>query len=113
MLIVQYVIGRQYQHQFVTTFGDQLQGGHGHGRCGVAAEGLEQQHLCLQVDLLQLLEDDEAVLLVGHQHWRLHALDGEALQGLLEQCLLTSQGEELLGIQLARKRPESRAAATG
>src|SRR5690606_32061054 len=73
----------------------------------------EQQHLRLLADLLQLLEHDETVLLIGHQYWRLHALDGQALQGLLEQRLLTGQGEELLGLQLARKRPESRAAATG
>src|SRR5690606_8274026 len=57
--------------------------------------------------------EDEAVFLVAHHQRRLHAFEGQALEGLLEQRVLAGQGQELLGIQLAGKGPESRAATTG
>ena len=47
------------------------------------------------------------------QQRRLHAVEGQALDGLLEQGVVAGKGEELLGVLLAGKRPESRAAATG
>ncbi|MNO96126.1 hypothetical protein D3C76_877880 [compost metagenome] len=107
------MVGGKHQQQFVAAFGDQFHGGDGHGRRSIAAEGFEQDRLGLQVQLFELFLDDEAVLLVAHHHRRLHAFEGEAREGLLEQRVLAGQGEELLGILLAGKRPESRAAATG
>jgi hypothetical protein len=57
--------------------------------------------------LLELLVDDKAVFLVAHQHRRLHAVEAQALEGLLEQRVAAGEGEELLGIVLTRQRPES------
>ncbi|MNZ48029.1 hypothetical protein D3C78_657630 [compost metagenome] len=110
LLVAQHMVGRKDQHQLVTAFGHQLHGGDGHRRRGIAAEGLQQHGLGLQADAVQLLLDDEAVILVGHQYGRLHAFEAQALQGLLEQGLVAGEGEELLGILFARKRPEARAA---
>ncbi|MNN82616.1 hypothetical protein D3C81_1995660 [compost metagenome] len=101
------MVSRQYQHQFVATVGQQLQGGHGHGRRGIAAEGFEQCRVPLDADPLQLLVDDKAVLKVAHDQRALHTFEVQALQGLLEQRKLAGQGEELLGILLARKRPQA------
>ena len=107
------MVGGKDQQQFVAAFGDQFHRGDGHRRRRVAAEGFEQDRLARQVLRLQLFLDDEAVLLVAHQQRRLHAVEGQALDGLLEQGVVAGEGEELLGVLLAGKRPESRAAATG
>lgn len=50
-------------------------------------------------------------VLQGFTTGYLHALEAQALQGLLEQRVFAGKGEELLGIQLARPGPEARAAA--
>ncbi|CRS25503.1 hypothetical protein PAERUG_P48_London_17_VIM_2_01_13_06314 [Pseudomonas aeruginosa] len=112
-LVLDHVVGGKDQQQFVAAFGDQFHRGDGHRRRRVAAEGFEEDRLARQVLCLQLFLDDEAVLLVAHQQRRLHAVEGQALDGLLEQGVVAGEGEELLGVLLAGKRPESRAAATG
>ena len=48
-------------------------------------KGFEEDRLARQVLCLQLFLDDEAVLLVAHQQRCLHAVEGQALDGLLEQ----------------------------
>ncbi|MCY1294388.1 hypothetical protein D9M70_436800 [compost metagenome] len=105
--VADHMVGGQHQQQVVAPLGEHLQRRQGHRRRGVAPERLEQQRLGGDADGRQLLVDDEAVLLVAHHDGLLHALERQALQGLLEQRLLADQGEELLGIELARQRPQA------
>lgn len=106
-LVFQHVVGRQHQHQFVTTFVDQHHRSQRHRRRGVAAERLHQDALAFKVTVGQLLVDDEAVILVADHDRRVHAFEHQALQGLLEQCVFTGQGEELFRELLTRKRPKT------
>ncbi|MCY1288046.1 hypothetical protein D9M70_370650 [compost metagenome] len=106
------MVGREHQQQLVAAFVDQLHRRHRHRRRGVAAEGLEQDGLGRQFQRVELFLDDEAVVLVAHHQRRLHAVERQALEGLLEQGLFAGEGEELLGKLLARKRPEAGAATT-
>ena len=66
----------------------------------------------------QLLGGDEAVFLIAHDQRR--RLDGQrpgeagqAARGGLEHGLVAHQGEELLGVLLARQGPQARAGAAG
>ncbi|MNT12552.1 hypothetical protein D3C72_1474830 [compost metagenome] len=111
-LVFQYVVGRQYQHQFVTAFIDQHHRGQRHGRRGVAAERFHEDALAFQIAIGQLLVDDEAVILVADHDRGVHAFEHQALEGLLEQGVFAGQGEELLRELLTRKRPETRTATT-
>ena len=95
------MIGRQNQKQLVTASGEQVHGGDGHGRCGVAAERLQQNGLRLVADSGKLLADDEAMFFVAHHDGLADALDGQAAERLLKQGLTAGEGQELLGIQLA------------
>ncbi|MNO61273.1 hypothetical protein D3C76_519170 [compost metagenome] len=112
-LVVDDVVGGQHQHQLVTAFADQFHGGDGHGRCGIAAEGFHQNALGLQLQVGQLLVDDEAVVLVADHDGRVHPIEYQAGEGLLEQGVFAGQGQELLGELLARQRPQTRTATTG
>src|SRR5690606_29209116 len=72
----------------------------------------EQHALGGDADLAELLIDDEAVLDIAHHQRLLHAVEAQALQRLLEQRKLAGQGQELLGVHLARQGPEARTATT-
>ena len=80
------------QHRVVAAF-ERLQGGQGQRRRGVAARGLEQDRGRVEPDLAQLVEHQEAVLLVADDQRR-RDVDarrrqaGQALRGLLEQALV-------------------------
>ncbi len=100
--VVDDVVGRQHQQQFVTPGLEQRQRSNGHGRRGVAAEGFQQDGLGLPADARQLVGDDEAVGFVADHHRRLEPFEGQALHGLLEQGVLTDQGEKLFRVLLAR-----------
>lgn len=106
-LVIQHVVGGQHQHQFVAAFVDQHHRRQGHGRRGIAAERLHQDALGFQFAGSQLLVDDKAVVLVAHHDGRVHAVEHQALQGLLEQGVLAGQGQELLGKLFTRKRPKT------
>ncbi len=106
-LVFEHVVGRQHQHQLVATFVEQHHRGQRHGRCGVAPEGLHEDALGLQLAVAQLLVDDETVVLVADHDRCVHAIEHQALEGLLEQRVFTGQGEELLGELFTRKRPET------
>ncbi|MND79398.1 hypothetical protein D3C80_711370 [compost metagenome] len=110
LLVFQHMIGGEHQQQFVAAVVDQLQGGDAHRRCGIAAEGFEQDRLGGEAQFGELILDDEAVVLVADQQRRLHAFERQALERLLEQRVLAGEDEELLGELPARKRPEPRAA---
>ncbi|MNZ56486.1 hypothetical protein D3C78_744330 [compost metagenome] len=112
LLVVDHVVGRQHQHQVIAPLVDQLHGGHGHRRGRVAAEGFHQDALGLQFQRRELFLDDELVVLVADHDRGVHAFEHQALEGLLEQRVLTGQGEELLGELLARQRPQTRTATT-
>ncbi|MNF83359.1 hypothetical protein D3C84_656820 [compost metagenome] len=101
------MVGRQHQHQFVTTFIDQHHRRQRYRRCGVAPEGFHEDALGLQIAVAQLLVDDEAMVLVADHDRGVHAFEHQALQGLLEQGVFTGQGQELLGELFARKRPKT------
>ncbi|MNO96127.1 hypothetical protein D3C76_877890 [compost metagenome] len=109
-LVVEHVVGGEHQQQLVAAFGDQLHGGDGHRRRGIAAEGFEQDRLGGELQFGELILDDEAVVLVADQQGRLHAFERQALEGLLEQRVLAGEDEELLGELSARERPEPGAA---
>ncbi|MNG13604.1 hypothetical protein D3C84_972920 [compost metagenome] len=106
-LVFQHVVGRQDQHQFVTTFVDQHHRGQGHGRRGVAAERFHQDALGFQLTVAQLLVDDEAVVFVADHDRGVHAFEHQAFQGLLEQRVFAGQGEELFRKLLTGKRPKT------
>ncbi|MCY1428751.1 hypothetical protein D9M71_446480 [compost metagenome] len=110
LLVFQHMIGGEHQQQFVAAVVDQLQGGDAHRRCGIAAEGFEQDRLGGELQFGELILDDEAVVLVADQQGRLHAFERQALEGLLEQRVLAGEDEELLGELSARERPEPGAA---
>ena len=93
------------------------QRGQGERRRGVAADRLEHDLRRTYADLAQLFGDDEAVLFVGNdQRARVDLAAGEILQpqrGLLQQRALAGERQELLGIALARGRPQTRAGDAG
>ncbi|MNV73973.1 hypothetical protein D3C71_1671550 [compost metagenome] len=106
------MVGGQHQHQLVAAFVDQLHGGHRHGWRGVATERLHQDGLGFELQGAELLLDDELVVLVADHDGRVHAIERQALDGLLEQRVFTGQGQELFGELLARQRPQTRTATT-
>ncbi len=55
----------------------------------------------------QLLVDDEPMVFVADHDWGVHAIEYQALQGLLEQRVLAGQGQELFRKLFARKRPKT------
>ncbi len=112
--VLDHVIGGQHQHQVVLAVSDQLHGSDGHGRRGVATEGLHDQRLRLALDGLELLFHQVTVFGVADDDGAIDAaLAAQAIDGLLEHGLFAGQGQELLGVKLAREGPESRAATTG
>ncbi len=89
-------------------------------RRGVAPDRLEQHARRLDADLAQLVDDREAMLLVGDDARRAHleAVLGQrrqALRRLLEQRALAADAERevLLRMQGTAERPEPGAAAAG
>ena len=65
--IPNHVVGGEHQQQGIVAPGGGLQGGHGHGGCGVAAHGLQQDGGGVSADLSHLLGHDEAVVFVADQ----------------------------------------------
>ena len=108
------VVGRLDQHQRVGVARQQPQGGGGDRGTGVARLGLEQDGLRLDADLLQLVVDQEAVILVADEkRCREADVDQSARHGVLQHRALRRQFQELLGIGRTRQRPQARARATG
>jgi len=106
-LVVDHMVGGQHQHQLVAAFVDQHHRGQRHGRRGVAAEGLHQDALAFELTGAQLLVDDETVVFVADHDRRVHAVEHQAFQGLLEQRVLAGQGQELFGELFTGKRPKT------
>ena len=95
------VVGSEHQQQRVIARGHGLEGGNGHGRCGVAAHGLQQDRRGIHADLAHLLGHDEAVVFVADQQRRLEICNSlQTLLGLLQQGLfaLAREGPVLLRV---------------
>ena len=108
------MIGRQHQQQRFGIPARGIQCRDGHRRRRVAAGGLQQDAGRFAADLAQLFGHQEAVLLVAHDQRRgqlRHAHQSE--QGVLQQGVLGTQGQALLGQLLARQGPEPGARASG
>jgi len=65
--VADHVVGGEHQQQRIVAAGGNLQGGDGHGGCGIAAHRLQQDAGRLHADLAHLLGHDEAVVLVADQ----------------------------------------------
>ena len=99
--IANHMVGGEHQQQGVGAAGGGLQGGHRHGRGGVAAARFEQDRRRLGADLAHLLGHDEAVVLVADQQGRRQMRQPlQPLLGLLQQggVAVAGQGPVLLGI---------------
>ncbi len=109
--IADHMIGRQHQQQRVVASGERRER---NGRRGVAADGFQHDCLRRHVDLAQLLGDREAMRLVADHDRRLKFGEPDHAQcRLLQHRARTRQRQELLGVQLARQRPEAGSGAAG
>ena len=108
------VIGGHDHHHRVGILFEQVQGGDGERRCGVASFGFEQDGAGLEADALDLLGHQEAMFLVADEH-RGPGMGqlGEAQGGFLQQGAVAEQGQQGLGIMLAGQGPQSAACPTG
>ncbi len=108
-----HVIGRQHQQYRICRVGVVRAG----RKCGVrrkrnggsrvAAEGLEHRRTRLDIELAQLLGHEKPMGIVADDDRRRGAEAIQTQRGLLEHRALADQGEELLGIKLARQRPQT------
>ena len=108
------MVRRLDEHQRIGIARQKPHGGGGDRRTGVAGERLEQDGLRLDADLLQLVVDQEAVILVAHQQ-RCGEADvvQSARRRVLQHRPLGRELEELLGIRRARQWPQTRSGAAG
>jgi hypothetical protein len=100
-----------------------LEGGELQRRRGVASERLEEHAGRRDADVAELLDDREAMLLVGDDAGRVHVDAGVGDRGgaarrLLEQRLVVcaaadTEREVLLRVERAAERPQAGAAAAG
>jgi hypothetical protein len=112
--IQDHVIRGQHQQQGIAApMPGDLQRRQRDGRGGVARRRLEQDAGCA-AGAARLFRHQEAVLLARHHQRRAGLRDfAQAQEGLLQQRTLAGQVEKLLGMQLARQRPQARAGAAG
>lgn len=104
------MVGRQYQQQ---RLGIGAQGRQRDRRRGVATDRLEDDGLGRDPQLAQLFRDEEAVRFVAHHDGLRHRDAVETLDGLLQHRAIAHQGQQLLGVQLARDRPQAGARTAG
>ena len=84
------------------------------GRRGVPALRLDDDAQGGYAYLPELVDCEEAVGLVTDDERLLYGAQSvEAAHGLLEHAIVVDDGEELLGVALARQRPEPRPGAAG
>jgi hypothetical protein len=106
------VVGRQHQQHRIDRVGiashslERRVGGERDGGRGVASEGLEHGGARRNAQQSQLLGDQKAVRLVAHHHRRCRREALEAQQRLLQHGARTGERQQLLGIELARQRPQ-------
>ncbi|MNF64241.1 hypothetical protein D3C84_459650 [compost metagenome] len=83
--VADHMVGRKDQHELIAAFGNQLEGCQRHRRCGVAAEGFEQDRLRRAADGGKLFVDEKAMLLITHHDRFADTVERQALQGLLKE----------------------------
>ena len=106
-----HVIGGRHQHQRLGIAPFQPQRRGQHRRRGVAPLRLDQHRAGIDSRRGQLLGDDEAEIRAGQHQRRGESRPREPRGRGLEQGGFPGQGHKLLGIRLARQRPETRARA--
>ncbi len=106
------VVRGQHEKQALWVLRARVECGDGGGRRGVAARGLEDLHRRPHAELVQLLGDNEAMLVVADDDWgRALRQAGKARHRLLQQRALRDERQELLGEGAARHRPQARPGA--
>lgn len=111
------VVGGHGQQDGVCVTFARLQGGQGQGRSGVAARRFEQDARVCDTHAHQLPSGQKTVLCVADDDGRSiqHHAVRQAVQAqrrVLQHGVFTRQGQKLLGIGLARERPQARAGTT-
>ena len=94
------VRGHQQQNAVGIFIGDH-QGCDGCGRCGVAPDRLQDDGLRRDCCLTHLLGDQETVFDIADDQRRLKVLVLHAQNGVLDQAVLSGQGQQLLGKEAA------------
>ncbi|MOA02325.1 hypothetical protein D3C78_1217720 [compost metagenome] len=106
--VLDQVVGGEHQQDRIVGLGDRLQRRQGDGRRSVAADRLKQDAGALHTQLAQLLGSEEAVLLVADQPRQADIQSIQTLDGRLQHGQLgIGQRQKLLGIELARQRPQA------
>jgi hypothetical protein len=105
-----HMVRRKYQQQgrvLSRGLSERMQCGGGDRRRRVARCRFKQE-IGLQPDLVELLGDQKAVVLVGHGNRPAQPRESvESTQGVLQQRKLVDQAEELLRIVRSRKGPQT------
>ena len=110
--ILDEVVGGQDQQHRILPVRHRLQRSKRNCRGGITAHGLEQNLSVFHVQLAHLLGSNETVFLVTDQPGQLDIETFQTLdRGLQHGHRRIGQRQELLGIELARERPEARAGA--
>ncbi len=104
------MIGRQHQQQrvavFVLRIGARDQRGDRDRRRGIAADRFEHDPRLRSADHAQLLGDEEAMVFVGDDQRRGLGQRRDAAPRGLQHGVIADQRQELLGVGLARQRPQ-------
>ena len=114
--VTDHVVRRHHQqHGVGFRHGERRQG---QGRRGIAADGFEHDVAAAAAHRAQLLGGDEAVFLVAHDDRRLGDRQTPLEAGKppgrgLQHRLVAHQGQQLLRVLFAGKRPQAGAGATG
>ena len=109
--VADHVVGRHHQQHRIGTVrrsrADRRQRGHRDGRRRVTADGLEDDRRRLAAHPAQLLGDDEAMLLVADNDSWFGGKPRESPDRVLDHRQFADQGQELLGVEVARQWPQA------
>lgn len=97
-IVVDYMVGWQYQQQCVFIVGQCLQCGDGDCWCGVVFDWFENQCLWYYVVFVQLFGGYEMVFLVGYYDWCFVGDGGYVVLGGLQYCDIVYQWQELFWV---------------
>lgn len=102
----------RHDHQGLGIAGRDMECRGQNGRCGVARLGLDQDGARVNARLRKLLGHHEAEVRAGDDHRPTEARPREPPGRGREKAVLSEDRRELLGVSLARQRPEPRARAS-
>ncbi len=115
-LILDDLVGRGHDQDARWVLARHMQRGNRDGGCRIARHGLEHDRARACPDAPGLLLNQEAVVGIADDGWRLEAqLGSEPLQrgGKEARGLAAGEADELLGVHGPRQRPQPRAGAAG